>query len=1111
MIACPLCGHDAPDDAGVCPHCGAQLTAPVRAEERRTVTTLFCDLVGFTAMSERNDPEVVDALLRRYYAAARRVVESYGGTVEKYIGDAVVAVFGVPALHEDDPERGVRAGLRLVDEIDALPGIGGQPVEVRVGVNTGEALVRLDVDPGSGAGFLTGDAVNVAARLQSAAPPMAVVVGEATHAATEKVFAFDACHPVTLKGKGEPLRAWIATAPLARTGAELRSFTTSFVGREEELAAVQELLDAAGGGRSPRFALICGEPGIGKSRLLAEFARRLDDQPGLVTWRQGRCLPFGSEVTFWALSEIVRGYAGILESDGVARTEARLEAVLPEGEDRDRLRPRLRPLLGLEAEEASREENFSAWRTFLEGLAANGPTVLVVEDLHWADEGMLAFMDYLAESTAGVPLLVLTTARPEVLELAGSGAGFVAAAKQLALGPLSGDETAQLVLARLNAKSLPVSLQATLLERSGGNPLFAEELVRLLEDRGLLESRGGKVGLKAGVEVPLPDSIGALIAARLDLLTPERKALLGDASVVGRTFWVSAVAAVGSSEPAQVLAGLIELVAKELARPVRGSSMEGETEFLFVHALVCDVAYGQLTRADRAAKHAALARWLEERTAGRTEDMAEILAFHYGTALEMAGACGLFELEDELSEPTARYLALAGGRAAPLDASAAAAHFARARKVAEEAQKPKRRWLLSRRTRRTIRRRAPLLVGAAAVIAVAAVAALAIWAFMPSKMPNPADAKPSGPVTMTPAQIERKYAPSVVRITAKAPVVVNNRVTWKHVVSSGFVASEDGTIYASYALFYRHWGDKYWVGKTYNLVLEEYGPVWVKVEFVGAQGQYTEVRGYVIGWESGAGVLLIHVDPRQVHLVPIPLGDAEAVRKGETVVALSRQAEEVSSAAGTLTHVVHGKNLITGEKAVVILKTDAAFPKGSDSSRTPLPFLGGPLIDASGHAVAVMGPMTWPNERGEQGIGCASAIGSWPAVLAMYAKLYRGLRGCLSYDAFAEITPSLAKALGLAAPRGMLAEQTVDPGGALARAGIRGGTRAKTVDGTQYLTGGDLIVAVDGKPFRTYADLAALGREHKPGDTLSVTFYRGHRLMTVQVTLGAWPWSPPEA
>ena len=234
--------------------------------------------------------------------------------------------------------------------------------------------------------------------------------------------------------------------------------------------------------------------------------------------------------------------------------------------------------------------------------------MLVVEDLHWADEAMLAFMDYLAQSSADVPLLVLATARPEVLELAGPGAGFVATATHVPLGPLSGEETAELARARLGAKSLPTDLQALILERSGGNPLFAEELVRLLEDRGLLESRGGRVALKQGAEVPLPDSIGALIAARLDLLSAERKALLADAAVVGRTFWAGAVAAVSGREPAEVLEGLMELVAKELVSPVRGSSIEGETEFLFVHALVCDVAYEQLTRADRAAKHAALAQ-----------------------------------------------------------------------------------------------------------------------------------------------------------------------------------------------------------------------------------------------------------------------------------------------------------------------------------------------------------------------------------------------------------------------------------------------------------------------------------------------------------------------
>ncbi|HEY5168818.1 MAG TPA: AAA family ATPase, partial [Thermoleophilia bacterium] len=699
---------------------------------------------------------------------------------------------------------------------------------------------------------------------------------------------------------------------------------------EEELIELQKLMDAATDGRSPQFGLICGEPGIGKSRLLAELARRLDDQPEFVTWRQGRCLPFGSGVTFWALSEIVRGAAGILESDGVARSEARLETVLPEGEDRNHLRARMRPLLGLEAEEASREENFSAWREFLESLAHDGPAVLVVEDLHWADEAMLAFMDYLGESSAGVSLLVLATARPEVLELSGPGAGYVAAATPVALGPLSGEETAELARARLGAKSLPTDLQALILERSGGNPLFAEELVRLLEDRGLLEGRGGKVALKPGVEVPLPDSIGALIAARLDLLSPERKALLSDAAVVGRTFWAGAVAAVSGREPAAVLEGLMELVAKELVSPVRGSSMEGETEFLFVHALVCDVAYEQLTRADRAAKHAALAKWLEERTAGRTEDLAEVLAYHYGTALEMASSCGLFELEDELAEPTTRYLALAGGRAAPLDAAAAAAHFARAERVADEAAKPKRRFFLSRRTRRTLKRRAPLLTAAAAVIAVAAVAALAIYEF------KPAAAKPE-PVKLTASEIANKYGNSVVNITAKVPRVVSHKVIWKPISVSGVVVSQDGLIFTS--------------GQPFrNKALGDPLPAFVTVEYFGDQGQYHKVRGVLSGIDSYGSVGVVKIDTQSAKLHPVPLGDSESVKEGEAVVTLGRTRTFLMQASGSINDFDRSYWALgtqkTKQSVIDAMRTTATLPK---------PATGGALIDSSGRLVGVMG------------------------------------------------------------------------------------------------------------------------------------------------------------
>jgi class 3 adenylate cyclase/S1-C subfamily serine protease len=1078
--------------------------APRRSEERRVVTTLFCDLVGFTSLSDRNDAELVASFLRRYYAVSRKAIEAYGGTVEKYIGDAVVAVFGVPTLHEDDPERAVRAGLRLVDEVDALPGIGGQAVEVRVGINTGEVLVRLDVDTasGEGFGFLAGDAVNVAARLQSAAPPMAVAVGEGTHAATERVFAYEACHPVALKGKAQSLSAWIATAPLARTGSELRSFASAFVGREEELAALQALLDeAAEGQQAPRLGLVVGEPGIGKSRLLAEFARRLDDRPTLVTWHQGRCLPFGANVTFWALSQIVRDSAGVLESDGVARTEARLETILPEGPDRDRLRSRLRPLLGLEAEEASREENFAAWRAFLEGLAVGGPAIVVVEDLHWADEAMLAFMEYLAQSEASVPLLVLASGRPEVLELSGPGATFVATATRLHLGPLSGEQTSRLLLARLGATSLPVSLQAKLLEGSGGNPLFAEELVRLLQDRGLLETHGDKVALKAGADVSLPDSIDALIAARLGLLSAERKALLADAAIVGRTFWVGAVAAVAGSEPAQVYESLIELVAKELVRPERASSIEGETEFTFAHALVCDVAYSQLTRADRAVKHAALAKWLEERTAGRTEDLAEVLAYHYGTALELASACGL-ELEDELLEPTSRYLELAGGRAAPLDSAAAAAHFARAERVTAAAQRP-RRFLLSRRTRRTLRRRAPLLVGAGAVIAAAAVAAIAIWAFAPSKTPNPASAGATGPTTQTGSQIASKHAIGVVRITTQKPVAAGARLRWKHVSISGVAVSKDGLIYTSGEAFV-------------NAALPAWRPVFVTVEYYDLQGMYRKVRGVLLGVDPLGNVAVVKVDTEGAKLRAVPLGDSQSVTNGEPVVSLCRR----SVAQGFF--VARTMGAISGDSPVV--------PENRNDLQAPVlcamhigfqSETGGALIDSSGHLIGVTGgfrAMSAPEWVGRErwktlksrftGRDVAVAVGLFQQeVPRMQLALQREPAAWLGVVG-TTVRPALGPALGPQGGRGVLVE-FVSPGSPAEKAGIVAGSKVKTVAGKQHVVGGDVIVAINAAAVRSANDLVGIERRIGPETSVSVHLLRRRSPMTVQVKLVANPLRTP--
>jgi predicted ATPase/class 3 adenylate cyclase len=666
MLTCPACGREAPDDSAFCSKCGAALAAPAaHPEERKVVTTLFCDLVGSTALGEDADPEDVDALLRRYNALARQVVESHGGTVEKFIGDAVVAVFGVPATHEDDPERAVRAGLKLVQAVEELPPVAGHPIQVRVGVNTGEALVRLDVTPGSGEGFLTGDAVNVGARLEAAAPPMGVVGGATTHELTRKAIVYEALPPVAAKGKREPLEAWLAKEPLARTGARALEGATPFVGRAVELSYLTALLDKAADSSSPQIALVVGEPGIGKSRLVAELFAQVEASPRLVTWRQGRCLPYGEGVTFWALAEIVKGHAGILESDGRETVEAKLEQVLPAGEDRPWFRQRLRALLGLEAPKAEREENFTAWLRFLEEVAAQGPTVLILEDLHWADEALLDFLEFFALHVTHVPLMIVATARSELFERHPSFGGAVRI-NRIALEPLSQDEIEALIASVLD--DLAVDLRTSIAKQAQGNPFYAEESARLVRDRA--EDESG-TSLLAG-------SVQAVIAARLDALAPELKALLSDAAVVGDVFWAGLLVAMSERGPDEVAQALDELTVKQLVYRVRSSSMAGEREYAFSHALAREVGYAQLPRLTRARKHAAVAGWIERKASDRAEDLAEILAHHYATAVDLARAAGETELADSVLESAIAFLTLAGKRVLGVDVGAAERYYSRA-------------------------------------------------------------------------------------------------------------------------------------------------------------------------------------------------------------------------------------------------------------------------------------------------------------------------------------------------------------------------------------------------------------------------------------------------
>lgn len=629
--------------------------------ERKVVSILFADLVGFTSRAESLDPEDVEAILGPYHERLRAELERRGGTVEKFIGDAVMAVFGAPVAHEDDPERAVRAALAIRDWIREE----GE-LEVRVAVNTGEALVSLDPSAGAERGLVAGDVVNTASRLQSAAPVNGVIVGATTYNATSRVIEYNELQPVDAKGKAEPVPVWEAVQARSRYGSDVTyQPRTALVGRDREVELLVGGLARVRQQNAPQLVTLVGVPGIGKSRLVHELFVAVEAEPDLIYWRQGRCLPYGEGVAFWALGEILKAHAGILEGEPEERVADKLNAVvdeaIPEAEDAQWVATQLRPLLGLgdssESSADGRTESFAAWRRFFEGLAELDPLVLVFEDLHWADEGLLDFIDHLVDWAGAVPIFVVTTARPELLTRRPGWGGGKPNAATISLSPLTEEETARLLHGLLDRAVLPAEVQTRLIERAGGNPLYAEEFARIAAEAG-------------DGELPLPESVQGLIAARLDVLDAQEKALVQDAAVVGKVFWSGAVAAVGGAERTRALEeSLHRLERREFIRRERRSSIEGDVQYSFLHTLVRDVAYGQIPRADRAEKHRRAAVWME--SFERTEDYADLRAHHYASALEIAQA-GRTETE-ELVRATRLALRDAGDRAASLNAFAAAA------------------------------------------------------------------------------------------------------------------------------------------------------------------------------------------------------------------------------------------------------------------------------------------------------------------------------------------------------------------------------------------------------------------------------------------------------
>ena len=603
-------------------------------------SVLFCDLVGFTPLSESRDPEMVRELLSEYFGVARTVVGRYGGVVEKFIGDAVMAVWGTPLAAEGDAERAVRAALDLVAAVGALGAEAGVPgLAARAGVVTGEVAVTLGA---AGEGMVAGDVVNTAARVQSAAEPGVVLVDGATQRLVGSAIGFAEAGSHRLKGKAELARLWRATRVLAWVGGVLRvdGLEAPLVGRDAELRTVRELFHAAAERRVPRLVLVSGPAGVGKSRLGWEFEKYADGLAGEVWWHRGRCLSYGEGVAFWALAEIVRQRLGIAEEDPAEAAAGKLAAGLktwvPDSGEREYVGVRLGRLLGVAAAGDSgasltREELFAGWRLFFERLAGSGPVVLLVEDAQHADTGLLDFLDHLIDWVRDLPIYVLVFARPELGQIRpGFGAGRNRTA--LTLDPLDRVSMDRLVEALV--PGMPATARSAVIAHAQGIPMFAVETVRALIDRDIVQPIEGVYRLVGDVgELAVPDSLHALLAARLDALDPSVRRLVADAAVLGTTFPAEALIVVSGQDEPVVRAGLDELLRREVLSVSADPLSPERGSYQFAQQMLRQVAYDTLSRRDRKTRHLAVAAQLRAAFPGDGEEVADVIARHYLDAL----------------------------------------------------------------------------------------------------------------------------------------------------------------------------------------------------------------------------------------------------------------------------------------------------------------------------------------------------------------------------------------------------------------------------------------------------------------------------------------------
>jgi class 3 adenylate cyclase/tetratricopeptide (TPR) repeat protein len=695
---CASCGQENPEIARFCLACGSALAErPQAREERKVVTVLFADLAGSTRLGEKLDPERLKEVMGAWYEAMRAEIEAEGGTVEKFIGDAVMAAFGVPAAHEDDPERALRAALAMRERLAALNGQlaaeHGVELAMRIGVNTGEVVAVTEPRPGEP--MATGDAVNAAARLQAAAEPGSILAAERTARAARGV-RFEQVRELRIAGREAPLTAFAVVGSGPRPERGVPGLHAPLVGRDRELAVLQALHERVAAERRPHLVTVYGDPGIGKSRLVREFLRAAEAGEPAPRVLFGRCLPYGDGVAYWPLAEMLKAVAGIRDSDTADTVLDRIRAtggeLLGGGLVADPLKAAaaLAYTVGIDDPDGDlsrlsprqvRVETHAAWRAFFSALAAAGPVVAVVEDIHWAGGELLDLLEGLAARVEG-PLLFLCPARPELTGTRPTWGGGSRSFSSIVLEPLEADDARALVGHLLAVEGLPDDTRARILSRAEGNPFFLEEILHQLIDAGSLVRRAGVWHAAEGIErVALPDTVQAVLAARIDLLGPDEKRVLQRASVVGRVFWTGSVRALLDGQAGSLDGALRVLEERELVIPRLGSAFADQDEFVFKHVLTRDVAYESLPRRERAAAHAVVADWIEGSAGDRRGEFVDLLAFHYNEAHRTAAhdrALG----PDRIEELRVRAFG------ALHDASRAAnrkASFGRARRLAEQA------------------------------------------------------------------------------------------------------------------------------------------------------------------------------------------------------------------------------------------------------------------------------------------------------------------------------------------------------------------------------------------------------------------------------------------